>query len=73
VAGGEHRRTAEGAERAQGARDMGRLPEASKKAASGAASDGLEQIRVRNDSAANGYDRRDPHFSVASDEPTVEN
>jgi hypothetical protein len=73
VTGGEHRRTAEGAERAQGARDAWRSLEASKKVASGAAGGGLEQIRVRNDSAANGYDRRDPRFNVASDEPAVEN
>jgi hypothetical protein len=45
AAGGERGRTAEGAERARGA---GRSPEASKKAASGAAGGG-RQIRVRDD------------------------
>jgi hypothetical protein len=49
-----------------------RWPEAARTAAHGAASNSDGEIRVgRGDTSTNRYDRRDPCFSVASDEPTA--
>jgi hypothetical protein len=70
-AGCKLRWTAEGAERSRGAR--------TRRNAGGEQDGGVRarlrqqglKIRVRNETATNHYDRRDPCFSVASDEATT--